>query len=446
MARLFWKVGEAMPANLYNPVVQTLLPRPLAWLTVDDETVSLLEGFSAASYTPTTFYFASQALPKKTLHLLLETRKCSISTCTARDPLPLVAASLSDQHGNVPRLSQKDLNLAFGKGLEAGYPSIVQSSPLHFFCKLKNFVPLDKDERQGLVVLTAETVVIHPEAQSQPTPEMFETRPNIVSKVDAACIQPLVSLGGGRFAELDYPLKSLPRPVYNEAGQRWISREPVDAAPSIVPETPFPTCLWKYREHGGTSPLGFNATTALVMPRPIGWISTYSTDKCLHVAPYSFFMDVSRDILAPMVAFAGYRKNGAPKDAQKDAQEMGFFCFNLVSRDLITEMNLSAAEIPHNDSEFALAELQHEVGRWVDAPRVKRSLVTYECEYVQTVDVATFSLVIGRVVGVSMDESIVDAATGQIIRDKLQPLSRLGYMDEYGIVGTPIAVQKESLI
>lgn len=438
MGRVLWKVGDALPANLHNPILQTLLPRPLAWITVDEEHVALLEGFTAASYTPPSFLFPSQAIPSNMLQLLIQTKKCSISCCTARDPFDLVQSLLYDgrrQEATYTR-TQAQVDLTFRHADKQDYPPVVITSPLHFYCQLDHFVPLDEGNQQGMIVLTAETVVIHNEAQSQPTADMLKSRPNLVSKVDATCIQPLVSMGEHRIAQLDYPLQSLPRPIWDQQRNTWTSRELAGAQPPIPSNSVFPKCEWNYREHGGTSPLGFNATTAVVMPRPIGWISTYSQDeRCPHLAPYSFFMDVNRDLNTPMVAFSAFRKNDEPKDAQKDAQETGNFCFNLVSRDLIVPMNLSAAEIPRHESEFALAQLEYRPGDWVDAPCVSRSLVTYECEYVQTVDMASFSIVIGKVIGVSIDECIIEKKSGQILVDKVQPMTRLGYMDEYGVVG-----------
>ena len=51
-------------------------------------------------------------------------------------------------------------------------------------------------------------------------------------------------------------------------------------------------------DHG----LPHNPFTALVVPRPIGWISTVSTSGIVNLAPYSFFNIISA--YPPFVMFA----------------------------------------------------------------------------------------------------------------------------------------------
>jgi flavin reductase (DIM6/NTAB) family NADH-FMN oxidoreductase RutF len=70
----------------------------------------------------------------------------------------------------------------------------------------------------------------------------------------------------------------------------------------------------------------------------------------------------------------------------------------------------------------------------VKPPRVKRAKAALECRYVQTVPLPTgsdrphvFSIVIGLVVGVYIDEEVVRA--GLVDVTLIRPLARLGYMD-----------------
>ena len=202
---------------------------------------------------------------------------------------------------------------------------------------------------------------------------------------------------------------------------------------------------WEFRIHGRSCPLGYNPVTALILPRPIGWISTYSqVGRVPHVAPYSFFSDVARGP-APMVAFSAYRRGennnsnnnntieDHRKDAHKDAEETKCFCFNLVTEDLAVPMNYTSADLPRDASEFELAGLEARPAGTVDAPYVASAHVVYECKYIQTVDVEQFSIVIGAVQrvlvrrAVLLDEGGLDVA-------KLRPIARMGYLDEYGVL------------
>jgi flavin reductase (DIM6/NTAB) family NADH-FMN oxidoreductase RutF len=193
---------------------------------------------------------------------------------------------------------------------------------------------------------------------------------------------------------------------------------------------------WNFRTDGRSCPLGYNPLTALVMPRPIGWISTYSKQgRVPHLAPYSFFSDVARGG-APVVGFSAYRRDGVhPKDAHKDAEEMQCFCFNLVSHDLAVSMNYSAAELPRDGSEFALAQLAARPAEHVDAPYVADACVVYECVYVKTVEVESFSIVLGAVQRVHVRRDVLRAdGGGGIDATKLRPIARMGFMDEYGVL------------
>jgi flavin reductase (DIM6/NTAB) family NADH-FMN oxidoreductase RutF len=70
----------------------------------------------------------------------------------------------------------------------------------------------------------------------------------------------------------------------------------------------------------------------------------------------------------------------------------------------------------------------------VKPPRVKRSPIALECLYNKTVELIssdgrtnTSSLVIGEVVRVHIDDSVI--VDGMIDMARIRPISRLGYMD-----------------
>src|SRR5262249_61121478 len=85
--------------------------------------------------------------------------------------------------------------------------------------------------------------------------------------------------------------------------------------------------------------------TALVVPRPIGWISTVSSDGVVNLAPYSFFNLVSG--YPPWAIFSSAPR----KHSQINAEATGEFVFNLATWDLREGMNASSAEFPHAVSE-----------------------------------------------------------------------------------------------
>lgn len=187
-----------------------------------------------------------------------------------------------------------------------------------------------------------------------------------------------------------------------------------------------------YDPRSDTHGLPHNPWTALVTPRPIGWISSRAADGTANLAPYSFFNAVSGN--PPMVAFS----SSTPKDSLANIESTREFAVNIVTWDLRDAMNLSSAVLPSDEDEFTFAELEKADCRNIAAPRVAVSPIVLECILNQCVPLTpqsglpcTATLVIGEVVGIHIDESILNEGLVDIAR--LQPLSRLGYMD-YAVI------------
>ncbi|QJE01898.1 flavin reductase family protein [Massilia forsythiae] len=147
---------------------------------------------------------------------------------------------------------------------------------------------------------------------------------------------------------------------------------------------------------------------AIVGPRPIGWISSRSGDGILNLAPYSFFN--AFNYTPPIIGFAsiGY------KDSLRNIEQTGEFGWNLATRALAEQMNISCTAAPPEVDEFALAGLTPAASRLIAAPRVAESPVSFECRLTQIVqlqraDGATVPtwLVLGEVVGVHIDRSLL---------------------------------------
>ena len=86
--------------------------------------------------------------------------------------------------------------------------------------------------------------------------------------------------------------------------------------------------------------LEHDPTTSLVVPRPIGWITTISPEGVVNLAPYSFFNLISAS--PPFVMFS----SSSRKHSQHHAELSGEFVFNLATWELREEMNLTSAIYP----------------------------------------------------------------------------------------------------
>jgi flavin reductase (DIM6/NTAB) family NADH-FMN oxidoreductase RutF len=171
---------------------------------------------------------------------------------------------------------------------------------------------------------------------------------------------------------------------------------------------------------------------AMVIPRPVGWISTMSKAGALNLAPYSYFNGFST---APMIV--GFSSEGE-KDSQAFALETGEFVWSMATYPLRDQMNATSAALPRGESEFAHAGLETAPSKLVRPPRVKASPAAMECRVTQMISLLDVDgkdtgrrVVLGRVVGIHIDERFIK--NGRLDAVAMQPIARCGY-DEYTVV------------
>jgi flavin reductase (DIM6/NTAB) family NADH-FMN oxidoreductase RutF len=182
--------------------------------------------------------------------------------------------------------------------------------------------------------------------------------------------------------------------------------------------------------------LSKNPFNSLVVPRPIGWVTSVDKAGNVNLAPYSFFNAVAYS--PPTVMFsAGYSRiegEDGMKDSLRNVLETGEFVHNVTTWDTREAMNVTSSDLGREVDEMALAKLTPIPSKLVKPPRVKESPVHFECKVVQTVELPnttgqdTYTVVFGEVVGVHIaDELIME--NGRIDIGKLHPISRMGYQD-----------------
>ncbi|MGV1869583.1 flavin reductase family protein [Agrobacterium rosae] len=167
---------------------------------------------------------------------------------------------------------------------------------------------------------------------------------------------------------------------------------------------------------------------AIVSPRPIGWIGSKGRDGSLNLAPYSFFNAVSDTPKLIMFSSSGH------KHSVRNVEESGVFTANLVSRNLVEQMNASSAPVEYGVNEFEIAGLTAKQGELVDAPYVAEAFAALECrvtQIIRPIDVNGVEseswVVFGQVVGIHISESVIE--NGRIDMGRARPVARMGYMD-----------------
>lgn len=153
----------------------------------------------------------------------------------------------------------------------------------------------------------------------------------------------------------------------------------------------------------------YRTLTSVVVPRPIGWISTTSTDGVDNLAPYSFFNVATTD--PPTVLFApgrrSYSEDGRT-DSARNARETGEFVVNLVTHEFAEAMNRTSATLDPSESEFDHAGLERAPSTVVTPPRVAGVACAMECELHEIQEIGRHELVLGEVVRFHVDDRILN--------------------------------------
>jgi len=177
---------------------------------------------------------------------------------------------------------------------------------------------------------------------------------------------------------------------------------------------------------------------AIVGPRPIGWISTVSNEGVANLAPYSFFN--AFNYIPPIVGFSSI----GWKDSVANIAATKVFCWNLATKALAQEMNLTCAPAPADIDEFDVAGLTRAGSRLVSAPRVLESPVNFECRLTQLIQLQGAGgqtvqswLVLGEVVAVHIDKTYIRDGVYQTA--EARPILRAGRMGDYAEI-TPAAM------
>lgn len=176
-----------------------------------------------------------------------------------------------------------------------------------------------------------------------------------------------------------------------------------------------------------SGPDRYNLLNSLVIPRPIGWISTRGQEGTHNLAPFSYYAALSASPL--LVGASIGQRGGEPKDTLKNVRECGAFCVNVCSEELLEAMNLTSGEYPASVDEFTVAGLEAREGTAVDAPWVAQAPAVLECELFKEVGLgdAPNVLLIGEVKLVRLSNTVQPSpGSWDVDPESLGAVGRLG--------------------
>lgn len=175
-----------------------------------------------------------------------------------------------------------------------------------------------------------------------------------------------------------------------------------------------------------TSAEFYRLLTAVVVPRPIAWVSSTSAAGVDNLAPHSFYTVAS--VTPPIIQFTSVGR----KDTLRNIKERGEFVVNFAPAELLPEVNATGTNFPPEVSEFDAAGLTREASVTVGVPRVAQSPVALECRLHSTLAMGDCVLVFGEVTHAAVSADVLAGNHPRI--DLLGPLARLG-RDEWGRLG-----------
>ncbi len=171
----------------------------------------------------------------------------------------------------------------------------------------------------------------------------------------------------------------------------------------------------------------YKLLTGLVIPRPIGWISTVDENGVNNLAPFSFFNVVGED--PPHVMFSTVRTGNKNKDTLNNVLNNKQFVVNLVTEDLVEQVNKTSEMVDSQVDEFQLANLTPISSELIKPKRVQEAKAHFECEMVHHYFLEDHTnggacIVIGKVLIMHVVDEIL-MENYRINLEKYKPVARL---------------------
>ena len=167
----------------------------------------------------------------------------------------------------------------------------------------------------------------------------------------------------------------------------------------------------------------YKLLSALVVPRPIAWITTCNPDGSVNAAPYSFFNLMGS---RPPVVAIGPDDSGGVKDTPRNVRQTGRFVVNVVDEAVAAAMHASSAPYPAGASEAeALGLATAAIPEW-DVPRLADAPAALACREHTTLHIGDTRVLLGVVERLYVRDDLVDADRWRIDQEALRPVGRLG--------------------
>ena len=187
----------------------------------------------------------------------------------------------------------------------------------------------------------------------------------------------------------------------------------------------------------------YKLLVALVIPRPIAFVSTRSMGGIDNAAPFSFFNVMGEE--PPIVVLSMDRRaDGSRKDSARNILETREFVANMVDEPLLERMHRCSVSFPPEVSEFAATGLTPAAATKVAAPRIAEAPVSMECRLHTHLPFDKRDLLVGEIVWLHVRDGIVDPATLRVAPE-YAPVGRL-YANMYAFTHERVALDPNTYV
>jgi flavin reductase (DIM6/NTAB) family NADH-FMN oxidoreductase RutF len=160
-----------------------------------------------------------------------------------------------------------------------------------------------------------------------------------------------------------------------------------------------------------------------IVPRPIAWVTSMSSDGVVNAAPFSAFCSVSTE--PPMVGVNIGRRGKGLKDTARNILAAKEYVINIADESLMEKLHQCSREYPATISELVEVGLETAPSEFVRTPRIAASPVQFECVLFKVLEFGVSTqFFVGEIKrfhvrdGLCLDNKIETA--------KLRPLARVG--------------------
>lgn len=166
-----------------------------------------------------------------------------------------------------------------------------------------------------------------------------------------------------------------------------------------------------------------------VSPRPICFASTIDENGVPNLSPFSFFNVFGSK--PPILVFSPARRvrDNTIKHTLENVKATQEVVINVVSYNMVQQMNLASCEYPKGVSEFEKAGFTPLASDLVKPFRVKESPAQLECKVLQVIETGNEggagNLIVCEVLCMHLDDSVLDQ-DGKIDPHKIDLVARMG--------------------